>query len=63
MAGLGLGGPVLVIAGNTVIGLLAQSWQRSLDKAGLKHAVRRFGGECSRSEVERVKGAARELKS
>ena len=63
MTALGLEGPVLIIAGKTVIGLLAQTWQRSLDEAGLKHAVHRFGGECSLAEIERVKAAARELKA
>ena len=63
MTTLGLEGPVLIIAGKTVIGLLAQTWQRSLEEAGLKHAVHRFGGECSLAEIERVKAAARELKA
>ena len=63
MTALGLEGPVLIIAGKTVIGLLAQTWQRSLEEAGLKHAVHRFGGECSLAEIERVKAAARELKA
>ena len=61
MTALGLEGPVLIIAGKTVIGLLAQTWQQSLDEAGLRHAVHRFGGECSLAEIERVKAAAREL--
>src|SRR3954462_6719010 len=47
MNALGLEGPVLIIAGKTVIGLLAATWRRSLDEAGLGHAVHRFGGECS----------------
>ena len=63
MTTLGLEGPVLIIAGKTVIGLLAQTWQRSLDEAGLKHAVHRFGGECSLAEIERAKAAARELRA
>ncbi len=63
MAALGLEGPVLVIAGRTVIGLLEPTWKRSLDEAGLKHAVHRFGGECSLGEIERVKAAAREFKA
>jgi glycerol dehydrogenase len=63
MTTLGLEGPVLVIAGRTVIGLLEPTWKRSLDEAGLKHAVHRFGGECSLGEIERVKAAAYELKA
>ena len=63
MAALGLEGPVLVIAGRTVIGLLEPTWKRSLDQAGLEHAVHRFGGECSLGEIERVKAAARKFKA
>ena len=61
MTALGLEGPVLIIAGKTVIGLLAPAWQRSLDEAGFKHIVHRFSGECSLTEIERVKAAGREL--
>ena len=61
MTALGLEGPVLIIAGRTVIGLLGPAWQRSLDEAGFKHAVHRFSGECSLTEIERVKAAGREL--
>ncbi len=61
MTALGLEGPVLIIAGKTVIGLLAPAWQRSLDEAGFKHAVHRFSGECSLTEIERVKAAGRDL--
>ena len=55
MSVLGLEGPVLIIAGKTVIGLLAPTWQQTLTEAGLKHAVHRFSGECSLTEIERVK--------
>ena len=63
MNALGLEGPVLFIAGKTVVSLLAETWQRSLEEVGLKHAVQRFGGECSLAEIERAKGTARELKA
>src|SRR5207302_9161538 len=58
MAALGLEGPALIIAGKTVIGRLAETWKSSLDEANLRHAVHRFGGECSLAEIERVKSAA-----
>jgi Iron-containing alcohol dehydrogenase len=61
MTGLGLEGPVLIIAGKTVAGLLALTWQRSLEDAGLKHAIHHFGGECSQNEVGRVEESARSL--
>jgi glycerol dehydrogenase len=63
MNALGLEGPVLIIGGKTVISLLSGTWQQSLDEVGLKHVVHRFGGECSLVEIERAKGAARELKA
>src|SRR3954470_17544306 len=63
MEALGLEGPVLMLGGKTVFALLSETWQRSLEEAGLKHAVHRFGGECSPAEIERAKGAAGELKA
>jgi glycerol dehydrogenase len=60
MSALGLDGPVLLIAGKTVIGQLAGTWKSSFDEAGLHHEVHRFAGECSPAEVERVKGVARQ---
>ena len=60
MAALGLEGPALLIAGKTVIGRLADTWKSSLDEAGMRHTVHRFGGECSLAEIERVKAAARQ---
>lgn len=61
MTSLGLEGPVLIIAGKTVTGLLAPIWRQSLDEAGFQHAVHRFSGECSLGEIERVKAAGRQL--
>jgi glycerol dehydrogenase len=63
MTTLGLDGPVLIIAGGTVIGLLSPTWQRSLEEARFKHAIHRFGGECCLAEIERVKSAGRELRA
>ena len=60
MSAMGLEGPALIVAGKTVIGRLAETWKASLGEAGLRHAVHRFGGECSPGEIERVKAAARE---
>ena len=63
MASLGLEGPVLIIAGKTVSGLLAPVWKRSLDESGLTHQIHRFSGECSLSEIDRVQKAAREMQA
>jgi glycerol dehydrogenase len=63
MAGLGLRGPVLVVAGRSAARLLADTWARTFREASLAHAVHAFGGECSFAEIERVKEAARHHKA
>jgi glycerol dehydrogenase len=60
MATLGLTGPVLIVAGNSAIRLLSETWRRSLGEAGFAWQVCRFGGECSIAEIEGVKRQARE---
>jgi glycerol dehydrogenase len=60
MAGLGLEGPALLIAGKTVIGRLADTWKLSLDEVGIRHVVHCFSGECSPAEIENVKSTARQ---
>jgi glycerol dehydrogenase len=56
---LGLEGPALIIAGHSAISLLSAVWQSSLDAAGLAHSILPFGGECSLSEIEKGKAAAK----
>jgi glycerol dehydrogenase len=53
-------GPALIVAGKSAIALLSERWRRSLSEAGISHAIHPFGGECSVSEIERVKAAARQ---
>jgi glycerol dehydrogenase len=60
MLGLGLRGPVLIVAGRSAIRLLTATWQSTFGEAGMTHAVHRFGGESSLAEIERVKSAARQ---
>jgi glycerol dehydrogenase len=60
MAGLGLRGPALIIAGRSAIRLLTDVWTTSFREASIAHAVHPFGGECSLAEIERVKAAARQ---
>ena len=60
MATLGLGGPALIVAGNSAITLLSETWRLSLGEAGFAYQVYRFGGECSIAEIERLKRQARE---
>lgn len=63
MAGLGLSGPVLIVAGRSPIRLLMDTWKRTFAEAGLAYAVHPFGGECSLAEIERIKQVARQHKS
>src|SRR5438874_8586625 len=63
MAGLGLEGPALIVAGRSAISLLSETWRRSLSEAGISYSVHRFGGECSLSEIKRVNTAAGESRA
>lgn len=63
MAGLGLSGPALIVAGRSPIRLLAETWKGSFAEAGIVYFVHEFGGECSLAEIERIKEAAKENKS
>jgi glycerol dehydrogenase len=63
MAGLGLGGPALIVGGRSPIRLLSETWRRTFTEAGIAYAVHEFGGECSLSEIERIKQTAKQHKS
>src|SRR6266852_1017907 len=63
MASLGLEGPALIVAGRSAISLLSETWRCSLSEAGISYSLHRFGGECSLSEIERVKAAAGESRA
>src|SRR5204863_7076773 len=63
MARLGLEGPALIVAGKSAISLLAETWRCSLTEAGISYSLHRFGGECSISEIKRVKAAADESRA
>ena len=58
IAGLGLHGPALIIAGRSAIALLAATWKASLGDAGIPFTVFAFRGECSLAEIERGKAEA-----
>jgi glycerol dehydrogenase len=60
---LGLEGPVLLIAGKTVIGRLDRIWKSSLDEAEIRYEIHTFGGECSPLEIARVKATATRQKA
>lgn len=58
MAGLGLRGPALIVAGNSARRLLSGVWGKCLGEAGFSFTVHPFGGECSDAEIAEVKAAA-----
>ena len=60
MVALGMEGPALIVAGRSARSLLCEAWRTSLGEVGIRYHVHTFGGECSVSEIERVKAAARE---
>src|ERR1700679_3298671 len=57
---LGLAGPALIVAGRSAISLLSAVWRASLGDSGIPYAIFDFRGECSLTEIERGKAAARE---
>jgi glycerol dehydrogenase len=61
MKALGIGGPALILAGNSAIRLLSAVWERTFAEARLQYSLHLFGGECSHAEVERVAARAREV--
>ena len=63
MMGLGLRGPVLLVAGRSAIQRLSETWERTFREADINHTVHPFSGECSLVEIERVKAAARQAKA
>jgi glycerol dehydrogenase len=63
MTALGLEGPALIVAGSSAAARLGDAWRETLGKAGIAHAVHRFGGECSHAEIARVEGAGRALRA
>lgn len=61
MGGLGLEGPLLLVAGRSPLAKLGAIWAKSFSNAGFRHEVLPFGGECCPSEIARGVAAARSL--
>jgi glycerol dehydrogenase len=59
MSGLGLAGPAIIVTSPAPRRLLEAAWAASLGEAGINYTVHTFGGECSRSEIDKVVAAAR----
>lgn len=63
MAGLGLPGPVFLIAGRSAIRLLSETWQTTFREAALDYRVHPFGGESTAAEIEAAGTAACDFKA
>jgi glycerol dehydrogenase len=61
MSLMGLGGPVLVVAGRSAVAALAPVWAASMAAVGWQHRVRVFGGECTAAEIDALVAEARSL--
>lgn len=61
LRGLGIEGPLLVLAGPTPRRHLAAVWTESFAAAGYHHEVTAFGGECCRSAIAAGVAAARTI--
>ncbi len=61
MAGLGLGGPALIVAGGSAFAQLFDTWKQTLGEVGCSYSIQKFGGQCSLAEISRVRHAAEAL--
>jgi glycerol dehydrogenase len=61
MAGLGLAGPALIVAGRTALAQLHDTWKQTLAEVGCSYSLHNFGGECSVAEILRIRHAAAAL--
>lgn len=58
MAGLGIGGPALIVAGKSALAQLSDTWKQTLGEVGCSYGIHNFGGECSLAEILRIRQAA-----
>lgn len=61
MARLGIGGPALIVAGNSARALLQDTWKKTFAERSCGLDIHRFGGECSLAEIARIRQAAEAL--
>ncbi|MCE5336454.1 MAG: glycerol dehydrogenase [Desulfobacteraceae bacterium] len=61
MAGLGITGPALIVAGGSARAQLSSTWEQSLGQVGCGFKIHGFGGECSLAEIARIRQAAEAL--
>ncbi len=61
MAGVGLEGPALMVAGGSARAQLGDTWKQSLAEVACSYSIHSFGGECSLAEIMRIRQAAAAL--
>jgi glycerol dehydrogenase len=61
MAGLGLQGPALIVAGRSALAQLFDTWKQTLAEVDCTYSIHGFGGECSLAEILRIRQAAAAL--
>jgi glycerol dehydrogenase len=61
MAGLGIEGPALIVAGRSALAQLFDTWEQTFGDAGYRYQIHRFGGECSLTEISQIRNAAEAL--
>ncbi|MEN6441884.1 MAG: glycerol dehydrogenase [Syntrophobacter sp.] len=61
LAGLGIGGPALIVAGGSARTQLFDTWKQTLAEVGCSFSIHGFGGECSLAEIARIRQAAEAL--
>jgi glycerol dehydrogenase len=61
MAGLGLQGPALIVAGRSARAQLLETWKQTLAEVDCSFSIHSFGGESSLAEILRIKQAAEAL--
>lgn len=59
LAGMGLTGPLLIVASARIAARLGPTWEATLEAAGIQHLVHQFGGECTQAEITAGAAAAR----
>jgi glycerol dehydrogenase len=55
---LGLDGPAVIVAGQSAIRQLSETWSRTFAAVGMSHTIFPFGGECTAAEIRRGCNAA-----
>lgn len=58
MAKLGLGGPLLIVAGKSAKRHLEAAWKETFKQAEIEYKIFEFAGECSQAEIARAKTEA-----